>query len=376
MLRGMDPTAASVLRANIPVLRVRGSFFDMGRDHGDAFADAIRTYAAERVELAGGDPWTGRSLSRHEVLSLARACEAEHRSWAPDLMREVDGMAEATGLTSAELIVAGGFTDFIDAVAAHGAEPAKPASPPAAQNCTAFLVPGSRSATGIGLFGQTWDMHASSAEYVFVLEGAPDDAPAFLAFTTVGCVGMVGMNEYGITVGINNLLGADGAVGVTWPFLVRKVLQQPNFDAALECILEAPLAGAHNYLLMDGEGRGANVEASASYREVTPLEGEPLVHTNHCLLPRSLAAERPRDPASQAHSEARLSRGRDLLASGDLGVEDLMAVTRDEEELCYRGVPPKYVETCGAVVADPAKREFWAVKGLPSEHEYVRFSLN
>ena len=375
MLRPMTPARGAVMRANIPVLSLSGTPFAMGEAHGRAYAEAIRSYTEERIELAGGAAWTGRDIPRDRVMALARACEARHRLYAPDLMQEIDGMAAATGLDPAELIVAGGFTDFIDTVAALGQGEVEDASPPAAQQCTAFLVPGGRTATGSGLFGQTWDMHVSSAEYVVMLEGHPDDAPAFVAFTTMGCVGMVGMNEHGIAVGINNLLGADGAIGVTWPFLVRKVLQQATFDDALHCIRDAPLAGAHNYLLMDGEGRGANVEASATYREVTLLEGEPLVHTNHCLLPQSMEAERPRDPDSQAHSTARLERGRNMLSGAALSVEDLMAVTRDEQEICHRGGPPRHVATCGAVVANPATRELWAVKGLPSENEYVRFSL-
>ena len=375
MLPLMKPATPAPMRANIPVLRLQGDPFEMGRVHGEAHADAIRAYAEERIELAGGAAWTGRELPRERVMTLARACEARHRLYAPDLMREVDGMAAAAGVSAAELIVAGGFTDFIDVVAALGEGPLEPSAPPAAQNCTAFLVPGSRTSTGSGLFGQTWDMHEGSADHVLMLEGRPDAAPAFVSFTTVGCVGMVGMNEHGITVGINNLLGADGAIGITWPFLVRKVLQQRDFDAALRCILDAPLAGAHNYLLMDGEGRGANIEASATFREVTVLHDAAVVHTNHCLLTRSMESERPRERDGQAHSEARLARGERLLSEGPLGVEELMAVTRDEGEICYRGGPPRHVATCGAVVADPSKRDFWAVKGLPSENEYVRFSL-
>lgn len=383
MLRSMKPARSSGTTANIPVLRLTGDPYQMGRLHGEVYADAIRRYAEERIELAGSPAWTGSTVSRERVLEIARACEEEHRAYAPDLMRELDGMAEATGLGAVELIVVSGFTDFIDTVSALGgaagvgavAGPSRTASPPAAQNCTAFLLPASRTNTGSGLFGQTWDMHESSAEHVIMIEGRPDDAPTFVAFTTVGCVGMVGMNEHGITVGINNLLGADGAIGVTWPFVVRKALKQSSFEDALACIVDAPLSGAHNYLLMDGHGRGANIEATVTRREVTELDGVPLVHTNHCLTAAAIAVERPRDPESQAHSEARLARGNGLLEDGKLGIEDLMAVTRDEKELCYRGSPPRHVATCGAVVANPATREFWAVKGLPSENEYVRFPL-
>ena len=59
------------------------------------------------------------------------------------------------------------------------------------------------------------------------------------------------MNQAGIAIGINNLTATNGRVGVTWPFVVRKALAQTSIDDALVVVLEAELAGAHNYLLFD-----------------------------------------------------------------------------------------------------------------------------
>ena len=55
-------------------------------------------------------------------------------------------------------------------------------------------------------------MHDSATPHVILLRSRPADAPDFLCFTTVGCVGMIGLNEAGVAVGINNLLGADGQI--------------------------------------------------------------------------------------------------------------------------------------------------------------------
>lgn len=361
---------------DLPILDVAGSPRAMGAAHGAFARDALRAFAAERVHLAGTRDWTGRTLARPQVLALAEACLAAHRSYAPDLAEELDAMAEAADLTPAEVLVVNGFTDLVDTVHAVGPGPLRDAPvPEEAMDCTAFLVPGARAADGRALFGQTWDMHETAAEHVLVLRGAPDRAPAFVAFTSLGCVGMIGMNEHGVVVGINNLSAGDGAVGVTWPFVVRKALQQRDLDGALRCLTEARLAGAHNYLLLDAAGRGANVEATTTRTVVTELLSDALVHTNHCVAPATRAVERPRDPAAVASSERRLARGVALLDRHDLGPEDLMAVTRDGDAICYRGAPPRHVATCGAVVARPDDRAFWAVRGLPSEHPYVRVPL-
>lgn len=359
----------------IPVLDLTGTPREMGRRHGEAARDAILRFAEERVALAGDEGWSGRAADRAEVLELAEACWRAHVAYDAELAEELEGMAEATGLSPAELVVVGGFTDVIDAVYATRPGRAAPA-PAGADNCTAVLVPGARAEGGRALFAQTWDMHESGSDHVLMLRGRPSRGPAFDCFSSAGCVGMIGMNEHGVVVGINNLMARDGAVGVTWPFVVRSALRERDLEGALARVLEAPLAGAHNYLLLDAEGRGANVEATPTERHVDRLDGAVLAHTNHCLAPGTRGLERAREEDSQRDSEARLERAGELLGEGPVDVERLMALTRDPAAICKPGAPPRHVATCGAVVARPATRELWAVRGLPSEGEYRRFALD
>jgi len=360
-------------RGNIRSLELAGSPYDMGYAHGQRFRQEIRHFSDERLRLAQDPRWTGRSLSRTAVLELAEACVAAHKAYAPELMQELQGMADATSLSLAELIIHNGFTDFIDVVYNCGGDRVSPSL--VADNCTAFLVPRERSASGQALFGQTWDMHASSTPYVILLHGQPEGAPAFLSFTITGCVGMIGMNSAGITVGINNLMASDGQIGVTWTFVVRKILQQETLSAAIECLRNVPLAGAHNYMLLDKQGRGCEVEAMATRQHIRPLQQDSISHTNHCLIQQNLDVARERPPAAQENSQRRLQRARELLAHDKLEVADLMALTRDEVAICTRPQPPLHVESCGAAIMCPASGEFWCLWGIPADNEYERFCI-
>lgn len=345
----------------------------MGRAHGAAYREEIRAYAAERIALVRSGRWSGeRVLSRREVLDLANACIPAHEAYDAALMEEVQGLADATDLSLGELIVAGGFTDFVDTVyGAYGrTTPLEPQL--AVDDCTAFIVP-ETAADGAGYFGQTWDMHDSAAEFVLLLEVRPSQGSRALVFTTTGCVGQIGMNEHGIAVGINNLLGADGRIGVTWPFVVRKMLQQDNLEDALAALTGAPLAGAHNFLLFDGR-RGYNVEAMSTHHEITPLASQPIVHTNHCLLPATNALAQQRLPDSQASSEARLESAEALLEKRPVTIEHLQELTR-RSPICVTSKPPFHVESCGAAIMRPATGDFWALWGLPSHNEFEHFSL-
>lgn len=364
----------AVSQNKIRVLNLKGTPYEMGYQHGQVYREEIRRYTAERVALVQAGQWSGQvELSRAEVLNLAEACIPAHDTYAPELMAECRGMAAATGLSLAELIIVSGFTDFVDTVyrTYQKRDPLQPML--AIDDCTAFIVPDAL-AGGAGFFGQTWDMHDTATEFVILLQLEPDDGPAALVFTTTGCIGQMGMNEHGLAVGINNLLGADGQIGVVWPFVVRKILQQDNLDDALACLTEAPLAGAHNYLLFDATGAGYNVEAMSSHCVVTPLASEPLLHTNHCLFPETEALSQPRLPESQSDSEERLHMAETLLRERPLTINHLQNLTR-QEPICATAETPYFVESCGAAIMRPKTGEFWAVWGRPAENEYERFTI-
>ncbi|MEM7030727.1 MAG: C45 family peptidase [Chloroflexota bacterium] len=361
------------MTGKIKLVEISGSPYEMGYTHGKRYPDEIRHFAEDRVALSSGDAWTGRSLSRDEVLALGEACLAEHQTYSPDLYAELQGMSDATGVSLRELVIVSGFTDFIDVVYNATVQEPKVDQQPY-DNCTAFIVPDQQALGEQGFFGQTWDMHDTATPYVILLRCKPDNGPASLVFTTIGCVGMIGMNEAGIAIGINNLLGADGQVGVTWPFVIRKALMQTDIEAALACITETKLAGAHNYLLFDKAGRGYNIEAMSTYHHVTSLNGEAIAHTNHCLMPEAIARSRPRVAKSQAHSEARLHQACQLLGRSKVTPEDLMALTQ-ASEICTISKPPMHVETCGAAIMRPKTGDFWAVWGLPTENNYEHFVI-
>jgi isopenicillin-N N-acyltransferase like protein len=366
----------------IRVLDVHGTPYQMGYQHGAAYASAIRELAAERLHLSSDEMWSGRKLSQPQVLTLAEACLNEHCDYAPDLMWELEGISAATGVSLPELIIANGFTDFVDAVY-NVDEFLMPVEQrqrvEVGRECTTFMVGNRRSAGGQGMIGQTWDMHATATPYVLLLRGKPRHAPRFMTFTLTGCMGMIGMNEHGIAVGINNLVATTGQPGVTWTFVVRKILMQDNLDDALKCITDARLAGAHNYVLMDAKGRGFNIEAMPNRIHVTSLELDPLVHANRCIHEDTQLEERPLSEDWIEDSDVRRGRALKLLNRKGITPETLMALTRNRDDgsysICSVSEPPYYSETCGAAIMRPSTREFWGVWGLPNQNRYERFVI-
>jgi isopenicillin-N N-acyltransferase-like protein len=347
-------------------IELAGSAAQRGTLHGAALADSIRRYAEDRVGLAAGGSWSGRPATRADVLALAEAMLPAHRAYSPGLCEEMEALAAASGLSAAEALIAGGFTDFVDALRARAD------AVPEEDDCTAVLVPAARAGDG-AILAQTWDMHESSTEHVVMLEIRPERGPRAPVFSTAGSLGQIGMNDAGICIGINNLAASVGRVGVTWPFVVRKALEQDCIEDALAAVLDAELSGAHNYCLLDRHGRGYEVEAMPARKRVRELDGKLLIHTNHCLAPETQPHEAERPPLLLASSHARLRRATDLLAEGRVDVERLMELTRDPVAICQRSTAPHHIESSGAVIMRPSSGELWALWGLPSENDYERF---
>jgi len=348
----------------IHVLRLAGSPTQMGESHGEARADDIGAYLSSRIALAG----QGNDLSREQLLMLAEACLPAHRDYAPDLYAEMLAMADAAGISAAEAVIVGGYTDFLDVVRAYAG------SAPVEDQCTAILIPAARADAG-ALLAQTWDMNASAAPFVLMLELHPENQPAAMLFSTAGCIGQIGMNSAGVAIGINNLAANDGRFGVTWPFVVRKALQQASAADALRCIREAPLAGAHSFLVLDRDGEGYMVEAMPSAQHVVRLADMPLIHTNHCLEALTREWQGPRPENLSHHSRTRLSHAQAFARRDIITPECLMAMTRDTRAICHRTQPDMDIHTCGAVVMCPQSGQLWACEGLPSENPYECFRV-
>ena len=361
------------MRPPIRILDASGSPADIGRTHGLAYAEEIRAYTDDRVALVASGLWSGGPMTKGDVLEIADSMLDAHEAFDADLHLEMAAMADASGISLAEAVVVGGFTDFVDTVRAivGGDTPATVQE----DDCTAVIVPDSR-ADGSGFFAQTWDMHDTATDHVLLLRIKPDDAPPAIVFTTTGCMGQIGMNAEGVCVGINNLVGLDGTRGVNWTSVVRAMLKQSTADDALDVLMGANLAGAHNFLIFDRHGVGHNVEAMPSVRAVDTLNGLPIVHTNHTIDPATTAVQAEKAPGLMDSSQARFDTARELMAEGEVDAERLFALTREPDAICQTANEPYHIESSGAVVMRPGTNDFWACWGRPIDSEYQHVSFD
>jgi isopenicillin-N N-acyltransferase-like protein len=158
-----------------------------------------------------------------------------------------------------------------------------------------------------------------------------------------------------------------GKPGVTWPFVVRKALEQTDLDSAVSVVLDAKLAGGHNFMLMGPDGEAVNIEAMPGERVVTRSSDRPITHANHCLNESTAREEGKRDPVHVEDSDLRQKVGAEL-------AHDAEALFADPR-ISRRAEGTHDVGSCGAVWIEPQERKMRATWGVPGDHPWETFQF-
>ncbi|TWU58405.1 C45 family autoproteolytic acyltransferase/hydolase [Rubripirellula reticaptiva] len=360
----------------IEKLTIVGDAEAMGRAHGTAFRSEIQALTEERMRLCHDCFWSGERNDSTNPKALAEACWEHQKRYDTQTTAELEGIAIAADVPARDLLVTGGFTDFVDALRSDAALSSpfqSPINDPG--QCTAVLVAAGTSADGLPLLAQTWDMHPTATPYIRVLDQRSTDQPATVVFTVTGCPAMIGINEHGLGIGINNMVTMDGRPGVMWTSVVRRMLRARNADEALELLKHAPVAGAHHYLLIDAESNGYSVERSPTRIAVRTLEST-LAHTNHCLDSELVSIEPVRGDAPAHSTQGRLRSAKRWLDTHreDCSRQGLWRLLNQFDakdplgSICHGPFPDYDVETGGAVVISPRDRAMDAIWGQGRVH--------
>ncbi|WP_158971270.1 C45 family autoproteolytic acyltransferase/hydolase [Chachezhania sediminis] len=307
-----------------PLIQTRGTPRERGRLYGEQARDRIRG----SVDLYMGSLGK-RGLTRDDVLEMAAGFAPRIRDWAPDLMEEIEGIAEGADLAQAEIVLINARTEVLQlADRRTGTQP-----DPEPDGCTgAVVLPGATDA-GHLIHGQNWDWRAECADTSVVLKVERDDGPDFLTFTEAGGLARSGMNAAGISI-TANYLECDRdyrGLGIPLPLIRRRALEAAHFAHAIRVVAVTPKSGSNNMMLGYAGGFAVNLECApdesfAIYPDAQGL----IVHANHWLHNAALSKLKDTgldDVPDSLYRDARVRHHLDGRA--DLTVEDLKTALMD-----------------------------------------------
>ena len=344
-------------------VEISGGPGERGAAHGRALSDPIGEFYDRWMRNAAE---SARPIREADAVAYALSLLPESRTQAPELVEEVEGIAEGAGVAFEKVW----FLNCFDEAAGYHVYKGLNAG----RACTTFAATGHSTTDGTTYVGQTWDIDEWYDSVLLSI--APSDGEiGVLTYTHPGVVGGSGINANGVALVWNSMHATDAHQGVPVPFLVRRALQAPKLSDAIPAVLGPVRAIGFNFIL--GADFGAvNVEASALRHHVTYI-GRHLAHANHYAEPELLAIEA--NKTYQGSSFIRSGRMGQLLdqVAGHIDLETCQRLLRDHANapasICAHPDLPKYCHhTQAALLYVPADRAMYITEGPPCQTEFVR----
>jgi hypothetical protein len=182
---------------------------------------------------------------------FTEACEPHVRTHAPELLEEIEGMAEGSGYDLERLKAA---------VLVMNAHPA----------CSIVAVSGQHTADGTLLFGRNHDWYYSALSTTALCETRPQGAIPSLGCNDAFVGRLDGINAAGLAIGITAVEGGRDHPGIMFNIAVRIVLDRCHSTAeAVEFLQQIRHARSVNFLVADSGGDIARIEAVPGRVHVT-----------------------------------------------------------------------------------------------------------
>jgi predicted choloylglycine hydrolase len=220
--------------------RLEGSYRTIGAEYG-------MLLRANRVSVPA------LSATRQK---FTKACEVHVREHAPELLDEIEGLAEGSGYDVERLKAVALVLD------------ARPA-------CSMVAVSGQHTADGQPLIGRNHDWYYAAIYSAALCETHPQGALASIGVNDAYVGRMDGINAAGLGIGITAVMGGRDHPGIMFNIAARIVLDRCRSTAeAVEFLQTIRHARTVNFLVADASGEIAIVEAAPGHVHVTrPANG-------------------------------------------------------------------------------------------------------
>lgn len=369
-------TVVAAAEAPFPIIRIEGAPFERGVSYGEQARDRIERslafyvdHVVPTLDVTFGDLCEG-------VLAHLDGWRAAD----PEIIEEIEGIAQGSGRSVAEIL-------FLNTRGAFVMPPADQRDAAAKDDgCSSFAVLPRASRNGHMLTGQNWDYLAGIRDTVILLHVRPEAGPTQLMILEAGQVGRHGMNTAGVAMHANGLgsrMRNPAAIPST--FMRRRILRSPGITEAINAAITPPRAGSTNLVITHRDGFAIDLETLPdTIRWLYPTDGW-LFHTNHFVaeIPPQLADTY----APSADSLLRYGRAIELMGAaardGGIGHAELAAILSDHVGngmgLCSHidpaAAPHEQWCTVATVISDLTAGVMSVSAGPPCEHAFVDVSL-
>lgn len=382
--------------SGLHVLRVKGSFYEMGKQHGEMLREHIPDgplpYYKTYIERIMGPSLVGKLL--WPVLN--RTIGARVAKAIPDFVEEtLKGLAAGSGLSERAILAGATMPDSLMWLAARvlgwqSSGPALHHRLALGLGCTSAVAWGDATEDGRLLHARNLDYHGVSCwpKTAAVIFHTPDEGQRYVSVAAAGVPmgGITSMNEAGITMTVHQHMFTDKTrlggtpIGFVGDLVMRYA---DSIEAAQEIFSNHTPIGCWTYLVTDGKRKEVlcweeNPDRNVAHRAP---EGEDTFSYTNVYIDEALGeTELDVYGSYWRHNQGRWSRARTRLAEGhgDHSPTSMAGILADlgSGECRFRDAA-RMLLTVGAVVFRPEDGVLWVSTGEApvSQNTFVPFSL-
>ena len=242
-------------------VHARGTGAQRGAQLGEALREPLHAIWDKWVAHYDAMGYPALPLADRLVESPAWATAERY---APDLVRELEAMAQSSGLTWTQVSA---LSMLDEAWSMTGG-----------MACTAIAVTRDNARAA----GQNMDLNEWTNGFQTILNVVDDNGLGVIAATYPGSLATCGANSNGVVLVVNALDLATDPAGLPVDFITRGALHQPTARDAIAFIREVPHGVGQNYTVLDRHDLFM-VEADANGVIDVPLDEQVSIHTNHAF---------------------------------------------------------------------------------------------
>lgn len=317
--------------------RLKGSYYEMGFKYGSSLRKA-----GFRLPVI-----------REKKLSLGLKCKDEVEVFFPEILEEIQGVADACKLDYDQL------ASFIFTI---GLEEPK---------CSCLSITDGEKV----FLARNYDMYYSFKDFLESYLTMPEKGYWSVGHTDIFVGRDDGVNEKGLGVAISGIKAYFGP-GIGFPIAVRYILDKcATVEEGIQFLTEIPHSCTMSYLLADSSGEMVVVEASPQRTVVrTPGEEGFIVSTNHFVHPemhdinifRQQKQLEPPDSRIRYNTIVRMLKNR----SGELNEELLKLILSDHRGLVCSHRESIKLGTLWSIIANLTDLRILRAEGHPCRAKY------
>lgn len=314
-------------------------------ERSKSYAKQLHTRIKQTFDFYNNVVFEHSELSEVEIYKRVNILISKTRAVFPNLISELECISESSNIPIQQIFLINARTEILNASVGE---------------CTSIAIPKNN------LLAQTWDWIEELEKLMVILIVEKEDGSSFVTLTEPGMLAKIGVNSYGIGVGLNFLKSKHSLDGVPVHLLLRAILDCESLKNVREIVAQSNMGKSSYIPVATSIGEAVGFEFSNNVmQELTPSD-DVLLHTNHCLAPNMTSVPLP---TSNQRYETTLANLRTDTNFDFATVDRILSDTSSSEAPVQAPYRPSEslgnlsVGTCATIIMELEKLRFSYRKG-------------